>query len=105
MVWDLILSLIDYKDEPKEYISMSPNDLVITWKGEDNTKKELKVEGCIIRNQNMDLTWRIIIETSSQKTYIISINYDRIVVEVCYTKQENNIIKEMKELLKDIVRT
>lgn len=53
----------------------------------------------------MDLTWRIIIETSSQKTYIISINYDRIVVEVCYTKQENNIIKEMKELLKDIVRT
>jgi hypothetical protein len=58
---------------------MSPNSLVLVWKGDESSKKELKIEGRFIRNTNMELYWKIRIETTL-KSYIISINNDRLVV-------------------------
>jgi hypothetical protein len=34
MLWDVILKLIDEKGERQEYIAMSPNKLMVEWRGE-----------------------------------------------------------------------
>jgi hypothetical protein len=53
MIWDSIINLLDQKGPIGEYILMSPNKLMISWKGEDNAKKDIKITGTFLRNQSM----------------------------------------------------
>jgi fibronectin type 3 domain-containing protein len=55
---------------------MSPNKLIVSWKGEENAKKDIRMAGSFLRNQSMELFWSFKVKTS-QKTYLISVkNYN-----------------------------
>ena len=49
---------------------MSPNKLVVAWKGDENAKKDIGIAGSFLRNQSMELFWNFKIKTSL-KTYLI----------------------------------
>lgn len=34
---------------------MSSNKLIISWKGEENAKKDIKIAGSFLRNQSMEV--------------------------------------------------
>jgi hypothetical protein len=52
---------------------MSSNKIIIEWKGDEQSKRGVKVAGSFLRNQSTELHWFVHIETKD-KIYMISLN-------------------------------
>ncbi len=80
LLWIIIFHLLDRRQLPCSYLHMSSNKIICEYVETKKCKKGMKIDGTILKNCNLEMSWHIHIETFKQ-IYTISIKGSSILID------------------------